>query len=120
MKIRRVLYIVWGKFNEALLKRSQESVETHHPSLPIEVIRLPENASLLDKANMLDLTPFEETLFLDADTVVMDNLDFGFEKAALTGLACSICECPLSRRYNGIRGDVVEYNTGVIFFTRIA
>ena len=120
MKIRGVLYIVWGKFNEALLKRSQESLKTHHPSLPVEVIRLPDNASLLDKANMLDLTPFEETLFLDADTVVMDNLEFGFEKAALTGLACSICECPWARRYNGIKGDVVEYNTGVIFFTRIA
>ena len=64
------------------------------------------------------LTPFEETLFLDSDTVVLDRLDFGFEMAAQHGLAVSICECPWARRYGGLDGDVVEYNTGVIFFNQ--
>jgi hypothetical protein len=57
-------------------------------------------------------------LFLDTDTVVMDRLDFGFEKSAKFGLACCVCECPWARRYGGLSGDLIEYNTGVLFFTR--
>lgn len=120
MAKRGVLYLVWGAFDEALLNRSVASVSAEHPELPVEVARLPDGATLLDKAGMLDLSPFEETLFLDADTVVLGNLDFGFDKAARHGLACSICECPWARRYAGLDGDMVEYNTGVLFFTAAA
>lgn len=36
-------------------------------------------------------------------------------------MACSICECPWARRYRGLpKDDGVEYNTGVLFFTRQA
>jgi len=35
-------------------------------------------------------------------------------------LACCICENPWARRYGGLQGDLVEYNTGVQFFTRAA
>src|SRR5262249_10934835 len=67
----------------------------------------------------MESSPFDETLFLDADTVVLDRLDFGFDQAQRFGLACSICECPWSRRYRGLpKDDGVEYNTGVLFFTR--
>lgn len=114
---RGVIYIVWGAFDQRLLERSMASLKAHHPELPVEVIRLADDASLLDKAAMMEQTPFAETLFLDADTVVLDNLDFGFQKAARHGLACSICECPWARRYGGIAGEMVEYNTGVLFFT---
>ncbi len=69
---------------------------------------------------MLELSPFETTLFLDTDTVVMDRLNFGFEKAEQHGLACCINECPWARRYADIGGDQIEYNTGVLFFTRNA
>ena len=117
---RGVIYIVWGNFEQRLLDRSMASLKAHHPELPLKVIRLADDASLLDKAAMMELTPFAETLFLDADTVVLDNLEFGFEKAARHGLACSICECPWARRYGGIDGDIVEYNTGVLFFTEQA
>lgn len=114
---RGVVYIVWGKFDQRLLDRSIASLKAHHPELPIHVERLPDGSGLLDKAGMLGLTPFEETLFLDGDTVVLDRLDFGFEKALRHGLALSICECPWGRRYAGLAGDIVEYNTGVMFFT---
>jgi hypothetical protein len=50
--------------------------------------------------------------------VVLDRLDFGFERARQFGLACCICECPWARRYGGLSGDLIEYNTGVLFFTR--
>lgn len=119
---RGVLYIAWP--NEprmaGLLDRSTVSLKAVHPELPYHVERLEEGSSLLDKSRMADLSPFDETLFLDADTVVMGRLDYGFEKAAQHGLACCICECPWARRFSGLenRGDIVEYNTGVIFFTR--
>jgi hypothetical protein len=82
------------------------------------VIELPESANLLNKAEMFHLSPFEETLFLDLDTVVLDRLDFGFAKAAQFGIACCICECPWARRYSGLSGEMIEYNTGVLFFNR--
>jgi hypothetical protein len=88
------------------------------PDLPYHVERLPEGSTLLDKSKMFDLSPFEETVFLDADTIVLGDLSFGFEMAERHGIACSICECPWARRYPSIEGDVVEYNTGVIFFNR--
>lgn len=119
---RGVLYIVWkGDIDPSpILERSIASVKKHHPELPIHVEWLPEGSTLLDKAAMADITPFDETLFLDADTVVLGRLDYAFEKAAKHGIAVAICECPWGRRYPCIAGDVVEYNAGIIFFTRAA
>jgi len=94
------------------------SLRAIHPDMPVHVHTFAGNATLLDKAQMLDISPFDETLFLDADTVVLDRLDFGFEQAQRFGLACCICECPWARRFAGISGDLIEYNTGVLFFTK--
>src|SRR3954470_2489079 len=85
---RGVLYVKWGP-NDAVLERSINSVRAIHPELPIPVHQLMGNPTLLDKAGMFDITPFEETLFLDVDTVILDKLDFGFEMATRHGLACS-------------------------------
>ena len=117
---RGVIYVIWGETQDALLERSMNSLKRVHPELPVEVVRLPENSTLLDKASMFSETPFEATVFLDADTVIMDRLDYGFEKAEKYGLACCICECPWARRYADIEGDMNEYNTGVLFFTEKA
>lgn len=125
MANRGVIYLVWGndpKFAHALM-RSRKSLAAHHPELPVEVIEIDAAdpfKGFLEKARMADLSPFRETLFLDVDTVVMGRLDFAFGKAQQTGLACCICECPWARRAAGISGDVVEYNTGVLFFTERA
>jgi hypothetical protein len=122
---RGVLYIVWGARAEAVLERSLRSLAEVHPELPYEVKRLPNDLDqfqgLLEKAKMMDLSPYDETLYLDADTVVLDRLDFGFEQARRFALACCICECPWARRYRGLpKDDGIEYNTGVLFFTRDA
>jgi len=117
---RGALYIVWGDDQESLLKRSLASLRAVHPDLPVHVARLDEPASLLSKSQMCELSPFDETVFLDADTVVLGDLSFGFDMAQRHGLACCVCECPWARRYPSIGGDVVEYNTGVIFFTKAA
>jgi hypothetical protein len=115
---RGVLYMKWGSKIEPVFQRSLQSLRKFHPDLPVQVAELPPTATLLDKARMLEISPFEHTLFLDTDTVVMDKLDFGFEKSARFGLACCVCECPWARRYGGLSGDLIEYNTGVLFFTR--
>lgn len=114
---RGVLYLIWGEAMDALCERSIASLRRVHPDLPVHVERLPNGSTLLDKARMAALSPFESTLYLDCDTVVLDDLTFGFEKAERFGLACAICECPWGSRYPCINGDMVEYNTGVVFFS---
>jgi len=125
MPDRGILYIVWGKDDktERALERSKQSVKDIHPELPVEVCRLDVDdpiKGLLQKARMFELSPFNETLFLDADTLVLGRLDFGFTKAQEFGVACCICECPWANRYAGVQGETVEYGTGVLFFARRA
>lgn len=121
MSKRGVIYIVWGRDDktERALERSRKSISAIHPELPVEVCRLDADdpfKGLLQKSRMFELSPFRETLFLDADTVVLGRLDFGFIKAQEFGLACCICECPWAQRHAGVHGELVEYNTGVLFF----
>jgi hypothetical protein len=82
---RGVVYIVCGDKAEAALKRSIFSLKEFHPELDYEVRRLPPNSSpsrgLLEKSSTMDFSPFDETLFLDADTLLLDRLDFGFAQA---------------------------------------
>jgi hypothetical protein len=113
-----VLYCVWGQ-NDDFLNRSIGSLPT---GLPYHVQRLPETSTLLAKANLFNYSPFDTTLFLDVDTVVLGELALGFRKAEKFGLACCICECPYARRFPSLKhlGDIVEYNTGVLFFSREA
>lgn len=119
---RGVLYIVWkGSIDFApALDRSIASLKRWHPGLEIHVQQMALGSNLLCKAGMHELSPFDETLFLDADTVVLGNLDFGFEKARQHGMAVTICNNPWARRYAGLRnhGDLIEYDTGVIFFRK--
>jgi len=123
---RGVLYVVWGNKIEPILQRSIVSLKATHPELPVEIVRTSgaenEPRSLLEKSRMFELSPFEETLYLDADTIILERLDFAFEKAREFSIACCICEAPWARRYAGLsnRGDMIEYNTGVLFFTERA
>jgi hypothetical protein len=94
-------------------------VNAIHPDLPVHVEWL-DQGTLRDKTRMGSLTPFETTLYLDADTIVLGNLDAAFDKAERFGLACSICEAPWLRRYRTDAGDGIEYNTGVLFWSRAA
>ncbi|MEO8331660.1 MAG: hypothetical protein ABI479_04455 [Gallionella sp.] len=122
---RGIISVYWGDESKLPIDRLKASVKKFHPELSHQIIKVDapttDYSSLNQKALMLDLSPFDETLFLDIDTVVMGNLDFGFEKAKIHGLALSICECPWGKRYPKLfTGDEIEYNTGVIFFTKKA
>ena len=85
MAKRGVVYIVWGKGKSKRidegLRRSIQSVYKVHPGIGITVRELPDGANLLDKAKMYDLSPYDQTVYLDADTEVLDKLDFGFDMA---------------------------------------
>lgn len=122
---RGILSIYWGDESKLPIERLKVSVKKFHPELPHEIVKIDVPSgnpnSLNQKAAMFELSPFEETLFLDLDTVVLGRLDFGFQKAQQFGLALAICESPWARRYRHVfYGDEIEYNTGVIFFTKKA
>lgn len=120
---RGVLYVVWGNGVDEHVNRSVASLKLHHPNLPVEIARVtPRDPArgLREKARMAALSPFKTTLYLDADTTVMGNLDHAFEQAERFGIACSICEAPWARRYDHRLRDALEYNTGVIFFSQSA
>jgi hypothetical protein len=122
---RGIVSIYWGDESKLPIDRLRNSIKKFHPELDYRLIKVDapsgDPTSLNKKAAMLDLSPFDETLFLDLDTVVLGRLDFGFEKAAQHGLAIAICEAPWGRRYPKIfQGDQIEYNTGVVFFTKQA
>lgn len=110
----------WG--DTKYLDRSRESLEKTNPGLPIHVVELTGNPTWLDKALMYDLSPFETTLFLDTDTIVLGDVTYAIQKAQQHGIACCINECPWARRYAGLAdaGDMVEYNTGVVAFSKSA
>jgi hypothetical protein len=121
---RGILSIYWGAESKLPIERLKASVKKYHPELQHEIIKVEApsgDPGSLKKAAMLDLSPFDETLFLDLDTVVLGRLDFGFEKAIQHDLAIAICEAPCGRRYPKLfQGDEIEYNTGVLFFTKKA
>src|SRR5690349_12152786 len=94
---RGILYIKWGSRLDGQLARSVQSVRQFYPTLPIHVQELPESAGIMAKASMFDFSPFEQTLFLDCDTVVLSDVTFGFEMAQKHGIACCISECPWAR-----------------------
>lgn len=122
---RGVLSIYWGDELKSPIERLKASVKKYHPELQHEIIKVEapsgDPSSLNKKAAMLGLLPFDKILFLDLDKVVLGRLDFRFEKAAHHGMALDICEAPWVRRYPKIfQGDEIEYNTGVLFFTKKA
>jgi lipopolysaccharide biosynthesis glycosyltransferase len=76
---------------------------------------------MLCKAKMWSLSPFEETLYLDADTVVLGDLDYGFAIARRHGIACTVSANPWQRRYRWMRPDhrdETEYSSGAVFFDK--
>lgn len=116
--------MIWGEHARQEAARSIESLAPF--GLEIHVHELEEDCGHSAKAQMYELSPFDETLFLDSDTRVLGDLTFGFDMAARHGLAVAIAPACLARRQwaesPGARAqvgrDLVEYNSGVIFFRK--
>lgn len=124
--VRGILLVVrhGGGGAQKLIERAINSARAVHPDLPIHLHQLAPGVQFVEKRELPRLSPFEETLFLDVDALILDRLDFGFEMAARHGLACCIAECPWVRRHGmgqaagGGGVEQVEYHPGVLFFSR--
>ena len=62
MATRGVLYVVWGNRCDNMLPRSIDSLKASNPLVNVVVQRLPECSTLLDKARMAELSPFDTTI----------------------------------------------------------
>jgi hypothetical protein len=121
-----VLYITWGNSPAVKeeLDRSIASVEKQ--GLPVHVQHCADlpGAHFYHKPFMSHYSPFENTLFLDTDTEVLGDLTYGFRQAERFGMAlCYDHSCTANRWYGKnspslTHNDVVEYNTGVVFFNK--
>jgi hypothetical protein len=120
---RGVLYMVWGNSHDAALERSIASLRHWHPELPYHVERMPDDSTVLCKAQMYDRSPYDETLYLDADTVVLGDLGYGFMMADYFGIALTHSANPWQCRYDDLpalgHADEVEYSSGVAFFNKM-
>jgi hypothetical protein len=116
------LFMVWGENEKvrAALPRAVASFAYVHPELPYEVIEMPADSDLRCKARMFELSPYDTTLYLDADTVVLGRMDHALHKAEQHGLAICINPHPWAKRYDALHahGEITEYDTGVIAFTK--
>ena len=95
-----------------------------------EVIRATfETQGLLRKTEMARLLPdtYDAYLFLDSDTIVIEDISLGFEKAEQVGIAAAVAPhysldwFHAFDRYMKLEGvpclGQLQYNTGVIFFS---
>lgn len=118
--MRRVAYLIWGSKILPYLERSLTSLYQIHPKIEALVVNCDEKLGLVNKTLLAQLPSKGTTLLLDADTVVLGNLDQLFEGAERYGLACTIADCPWMRRYSSEWGNQTEYSTGVIAYTKKA
>ena len=119
--IKGVLWIVWGDGYGASLERSRASVAHWHRELEQHVVTMLPGSDVRCKAMMRDLSPFDLTLFLDADTTVLGKIDYGFAMVERFGIACTHSANPWQRRYHKLdheHADETEFSSGVIFFDR--
>jgi len=135
---RGVLYIAFGDnfIKEMLL--SAESVKKHNPNLPITVFtNSPVDSEFVDRSVLIDVkhlrpkidyiaaTPYDETLFLDTDTIInrdiedMFELLNNFDYAATHDLARKRKKYSATiPEYKNIPYSFSEVNTGVMVFKK--
>lgn len=117
---RGIVYTVWGNYDRMQLARSVTSAKKF--GYQHEVVDATDWPGRKFQKRQSWLTqPFDTTLFLDTDTEIMANIDFGFEMAEKHGIAC--CLAPAGMSYyaddNQLRNihprDLPQYNCGVVF-----
>lgn len=83
-----VFYLYWGDNHKQEVKFSKSSALNY--GYNVSDACLNETSILGNKSQMYDLSPFENTLYLDTDTIICGNLDFGFKMAERHGIAMCI------------------------------
>ncbi len=138
---RGVLFVTWD--NPDYLAKTEETAlkVAEHLKLPVAIatnmqVKAKENIHYLpcefpefpiamkrQKSLIAELTPFEQTLYLDSDVTIVDaRLDFAWRTLERPGgLAMAIGKALVGGnrfKKNGLDPDATYYNTGVIFFDR--
>lgn len=151
MTTRGVLYVAYGDKARESCARSIQTVRRFLPEIPVAVVSATplENVECIHihrpeadpgartyKTQIYALSPFDETLFLDADTEVVSSPDAGFDLLRFVDVVMSLdCDRRVGEKHNaqhdpaeraatlievGLDGDLLYYNSGVIFFKRSA
>lgn len=125
MPTRGIVYIIWNSKGQlsSELQRSIKSAEQFNiPYTVVETADAPKH-NFRNKTLMYDASPYDTTLFLDTDTEILGDLEYGFIQAERHGMALCIdhacCGLRWWKPHVLSHPDVVEYNTGVVFFNRL-
>ena len=145
--MRAVVWVNWGNSQQTLLTRSIDSAKRHIDAdffvVSDTALALPSDVTLLHfdyrtrgftrKAEVLSTAlpaGYTVYLFLDADTVVLDSVECGFQKAENFGLALSGAPTYLLDEYHRTSEILVAaglephgqlmFNSGVMFFSNKA
>lgn len=126
---RGIIYYMWGNNpkQEKLLKKSIKSAEKFGYNYRVIRDNTKDYEGFRKRIGLFDKSPFKTTLYLDADTQIMSNIDYGFEMAEKYGLACTIA--PAVSAYEALKyhknsllniipKDLPQYNCGVLFFSQ--
>tara|TARA_B100000989_G_scaffold56062_1_gene37830 strand:- start:2913 stop:3608 length:696 start_codon:yes stop_codon:yes gene_type:complete len=129
---RGITYVAWGKcipeaersalsarkFNYKSCLITTEPITSKCFDKIIKVNdKLSQNFNIL---NTYELTPWDQTLWLDSDTLILGNLDFAFEKAQDFGISIVIAphSCLGGRNLKNINQDSPEYNCGAMWIDK--
>ena len=131
-----VLYIVTGQRYTEMALASAESLKRHNPNLkvhlftdqeiesngPIDSIGMIADAHRRSKVDYMHKSPFEHTLFLDADTFVLENLDELFNILVRFDIALSHAHKRNKTNLQKWREEIPlafpQMNSGVILFRK--
>lgn len=126
---RGITYVAWGKCipeaeksavsaKEHGLRSSLITNEDYKGSFFDKIIHHPNELSQgFNIVSTYELSPWDETLWLDTDTLILDDLTFAFDMAAIHGIAIVIAPHS-SLRGRGIEGipeEAPEYNCGAVW-----
>ena len=136
VRSRGIVYVAWGKAHVEVARRSAESVKRHNPDLPCAIwcaadddTRGFDRAFVIPdglkrpKTAVLHESPFDETLFLDNDTIVRADLSSLFDLLQnfdLCGAHVMLWHRPRHLKVwrKELPETFPEINTGVLLFRK--
>lgn len=135
-KSRGVVYVAWGKAHVDVARRSAASVKKYNPGLPCVIwcaedddtsgfdgsYVIPETMTR-PKVGALRLSPFQETLYLDNDTIIRADLGSLFDllqKFELCGAQVMLWHRERHRRMwrTAVPETFPEINCGVLLYLK--
>jgi hypothetical protein len=141
------VYLAFGRPYLAMALISARSLQAVNPHMPILIvtnviwelpsdveldsrlatlkyIEIPEGGAYLQKTRLFDLSPFDRTVFLDCDTLILGDLGIGDVFLRHFDVACALQQRP-PRLPRGMKlldgvpmGDLPHWNSGVILFKK--